>query len=99
MQEMFENDPQAFMKRMAAMNQNGGGGSCPMMGAKYFDPFNEETMDYGYECAFKSRWAFLLDHRGRLTTRKFRSQRLLLDRLPLAMKHTLFHPDDLKKLR
>lgn len=38
-QDMFENDPQAFMERMAKMSE-GGGGSCPMMGGKYFDPFN-----------------------------------------------------------
>ena len=73
MQDQFENDPQAFLKRMAAMSNGGGGGSCPMMGTKYFDPFNEESLEYGYDCAFKSRWAFLLEHKGRLTTRKFRS--------------------------
>jgi hypothetical protein len=84
---------------MQAMQNNGAGGSCPMMGTKYFDPFNEETLTPGYDCAFKSRWAFLLEHKGRLTARKFRSQRKLLDSLPLALKHTLFHPDDLKKLR
>ncbi len=73
------------------------------MGTKYFDPFNEDVEDkglaFGYDCAFKSRWAFLLENKGRLTTRKFKSQRKLLDSLPLALKHTLFHPDDLKKLR
>ena len=84
---------------MAAMSQNGGGGSCPVMSAKYFDPFNEEALEPGYDCAFKSRWGFLIDHKGRLTARKFRASRKLLDKLPTAMKHTLFHPDDLKKLR
>lgn len=34
-----------------------------------------------------------------MTTRKFRAQRKLLDSLPTCLKHTLFHPDDLKKLR
>jgi len=98
MQDLFEHDPQAFLKKMSAMQANGGG-SCPMMATKYYDPFNEETLEHGYECPFKSRWAFLIDHKGRLTTRKFKSQRKLLDRLPLGIKHTLFHPDDLKKLR
>ena len=60
-QEQFEDDPQGFMKRMAQMQQNGNGGSCPMMSSKYFDPFNEETLQYGYDCVFKSRWAFILD--------------------------------------
>jgi tetratricopeptide (TPR) repeat protein len=69
------------------------------MSAKYFDPFNEEKLEYGYECLYKSRWSFLIDHKGRLTTRKFRAQRKLIDKLPYCMRHTLFHPDDLKKLR
>ena len=84
---------------MSEINSNSGG-SCPVMSSKYFDPFNEESLEYGYDAQFKSRWAFLLDHRGRLTNRKFRSLRKnLLDKLPTPMKHTLFHPDDLKKLR
>ena len=83
---------------MAAMSEGGGGGSCPFMGGKYFDPFNEK-FDYGFNCNFKSRWAFLLNNRGRLTTRKFHSQRKLLDRLPYPLMHTLFHPDEIKKLR
>lgn len=97
MQDQFESDPQAFLKRMAAMQQNGG--SCPVMSAKHFDPFNEESLPFGYDCPYRSRWGFLLDHRGRLTQRKFRAQRKMLDRLPACMKHTLFLPDDLKKLR
>ena len=83
---------------MAAMQANGGG-SCPVVASKYFDPFNEEQLEYGYECQYKSRWSFLLDHKGRMTTRKFKSQRKLMDHLPTCLKHTLFHPDDLKKLR
>ena len=99
MQDQFETDPQAFLKRMQQMSQDNSGGSCPMMSAKYFDPFNEETLSYGYEAVYKSRWAFLIDNKGRLTSRKFRAGRKLLDRLPTPLKHTLFHPDDLKKLR
>ena len=56
-----------------------------MMATKYYDPFNEETLELGYECAFKSRWAFLIEHKGRLTTRKFKSERKLMDRLPLGI--------------
>lgn len=85
------------MERMAKM-QESGGGSCPMMSSKYFDPFNEK-MEFGWNCHYKSRWAFLLNHKGRLTTRKFLLERKLMERLPYPMKHTLFHPDDLKKLR
>lgn len=95
---MYDQDPQAFFKRMASMGANGGG-SCPVQAPKYFDPFNEETLDPGYDCLYKSRWGFLLDNKGRLTSRKFRHGRKLLDRLPTCLKHTLFHPDDLKKLR
>ena len=84
------------MERMAKMQESGG--SCPMMSAKYFDPFNEK-MEFGWNCHYKSRWAFLLNHKGRLTTRKFLQERKLMERLPYPMKHTLFHPDDLKKLR
>jgi len=69
-----------------------------MMSSKYFDPFNEK-MEFGWNCHYKSRWAFLLNHKGRLTTRKFLLERKLMERLPYPMKHTLFHPDDLKKLR
>ena len=67
MQDQFDNDPQAFLKRMQQMSQNNEGSSCPVMSAKYFDPFNEETLEYGYDCEYKSRWAFLLDNKGRLT--------------------------------
>lgn len=70
-----------------------------MVSAKYFDPFNEEKLDHGYPAAFKSKWSFLLDNRGRMTQRKFRTQRKLIDKIPYALKHTLFHPDDLKNLR
>jgi tetratricopeptide (TPR) repeat protein len=55
--------------------------------------------EFGWNCHYKSRWDFILNHRGRLTTRRFMSERKLFNRLPYAMKHTLFHPDDLKKLR
>jgi hypothetical protein len=65
---------------------------------EYFDPLNEK-FDYGWNCNYKSRWAFLLSHRGRLTNRKYNAERKLINRLPWPMKHTLFHPDDLKKLR
>jgi hypothetical protein len=37
------------MQRMAEMSEKGGGGSCPFMGSKYFDPFNEK-MEYGWNC-------------------------------------------------
>jgi hypothetical protein len=68
------------------------------MSNKYFDPFNEK-FDFGWNCNFKSRWAFLLNHKGRLTSRRYLSERKLMERLPYPIKHTLFHPDDLKKLR
>lgn len=86
------------MQRMAEMTEKNQGGSCPMMGSKYFDPFNEK-FDFGYNCDYKSRWSFLMQHKGRMTTRKFLSQRKLLERIPSTMKHTLFHPDEIKKLR
>lgn len=50
---------------MANINLNGG--SCPVMSAKYFDPFNEEKLEHGYPAAYKSKWSFLLDNRGRIT--------------------------------
>jgi len=34
-----------------------------------------------------------------MSWKKFRQERQLFDRLPYPMKHSLFHPDDLKKLR
>ena len=68
------------------------------MGSKFFDPFNEK-FDYGWNCQYKSRWGFILNHKGRLTTRRYLAERKLMERLPFPMKHTLFHPDDLKKLR
>ena len=34
-----------------------------------------------------------------MTARKFRHGRKLLEKLPTCLKHTLFHPEDLKKLR
>lgn len=75
-----------------------GGGSCPVMASKYFDPFNEK-FEFGWNCQYKSRWSFLLNHKGRMTTRRYFAERKLMERLPYPMKHTLFHPDDLKKLR
>lgn len=69
-----------------------------MMGAKYFDPLNEK-MEFGWNCTYKSRWGFLLNNKGRLTTRRYLAERKLLETLPYPIKHTLFHPDDLKKLR
>jgi hypothetical protein len=56
-------------------------------------------MEFGWNCQYKSRWAFLLNHKGRMTTRRFLSERKLMERLPYPLKHTLFHPDDIKKLR
>ena len=75
-----------------------GGGSCPFMGSKYYDPMNEKH-EFGWNCLYKSRWGFLLNNKGRLTTRKYLAERKLLETLPYPIKHTLFHPDDLKKLR
>lgn len=84
------------MERMAKMQESGG--SCPVMGAKFFDPFNQK-LEFGWDCEFKSRWGFLLNHRGRMSSRRFANERRLLDRLPYPLKHTLFHPDEIKKLR
>lgn len=36
------------MERMSKMSE-GGGGSCPVMAAKYFDPFNEK-FEFGWNC-------------------------------------------------
>lgn len=74
------------------------GGSCPVMTSKYYDPFNEK-FDYGWNCFFKSKWSFLINHRGRITQKKFKAERKLMERLPYPLKHTLFHPDEIKKLR
>jgi len=68
------------------------------MGSKYYDPFNQQ-MEGGWNCLYKSRWAFLLENKGRLSSRRFKAERKLLNRVPTGLKHTLFHPDDLKKLR
>ena len=62
------------MERMAQMN---GGGSCPLMGSKYYDPLNQK-LELGWNCENKSRWAFLLEHKGRLTSRRFANERKLL---------------------
>jgi hypothetical protein len=55
--------------------------------------------DYAYNCIYKSKWDFLINHKGRLSTRKFNVERKLFNRLPYPLRHSLFHPDDLKKLR
>ena len=34
-----------------------------------------------------------------MSTRRFLHERKLLEKFPSAMRHSLFHPDDLKKLR
>jgi tetratricopeptide (TPR) repeat protein len=34
-----------------------------------------------------------------MTTRKYLAERKLMQKLPYPVKHSLFHPDDLKKLR
>jgi hypothetical protein len=34
-----------------------------------------------------------------MTTRRYLAERKLMEKLPAPMKHTLFHADDLKKLR
>ena len=47
MQDLFENDPQAFMERMSEMSS--GGGSCPFMASKHWDPFNQKV-NFGYNC-------------------------------------------------
>jgi hypothetical protein len=65
---------------------------------EYYDPLNQK-LEAGWNCQYKSRWAFLLEHKGRLTTRRFKGERKLLSTVPYPLKHSLFHPDDLKKLR
>ena len=65
---------------------------------EYFDPLNSK-MKRGWNTNYKSKWAFLLDHRGRLTTKRFLRERQVFQKLPYAMKHSLYHPEDLKKLR
>jgi hypothetical protein len=56
-------------------------------------------MDFGWNTQYVSKWDFLLAHKGRLSTRKFNSERKLFNRLPYPLKQSLFHPDDLKKFR
>ena len=41
----------------------------------------------------------MLNNKGRMSTRKYNNERKLFNRLPYPLKHTLYHPDDLKKLR
>jgi hypothetical protein len=95
MQELYEQDPKAFMDRMAS---KGEGGGCPFMSSKHYDPMNTE-MEFGWNCRYKSRWDFLFQNRGRMTVKKFNRERKLFNRLPYPVKHSLFHPDDIKKLR
>ena len=65
---------------------------------EYFDPLNSK-MKKGWNTHYKSKWAFLLDHKGRMSTKRFLQERAVFQKLPYAMKHSLYHPDDLKKLR
>ena len=61
-----------------------GGGSCPFMGSKYFDPFNEK-FEFGWNCNFKSRWGFILNNKGRMTTRRFLVERKIMNKVPLPL--------------
>ena len=65
---------------------------------EYFDPFNQK-MEFGWNCDYKSRWDFFLNNKGRMSTRRFLKERKVFQSLPYPLKHSLFHPDDIKKLR
>lgn len=65
---------------------------------EYFDPMNEKHIA-GYNTEYRSKWDFLLNHKGRMSTRKFNAERKLFNRLPYPLRHSLFHPDEIKKLR
>ena len=91
-----DQDPQELIERLAQMEDSGG--SCPVMGGKYFDPFNM-PFEPGYNCVYRSRWDFLLNFRGRLSDSRWKRERKTLNKMPTPLLHTLFYPDGLKKLR
>ena len=44
--------------------------TCP----EYFDPFNMK-FEMGWNCPYKSKWSFIVDHKGRLSTKRFLRER------------------------